>query len=44
MDPQQLLGEYEEAGVKRILVGLPDLEDDSAFGLLEEVAEGMGVR
>lgn len=41
--PAELLGQYEEAGVKRILVGLPDLEDDSAFGLIDEVAKGMGV-
>lgn len=40
---RELLAEYEEVGVGRILIGLPDLEDDSAFGLLEEVAEGMGV-
>jgi probable F420-dependent oxidoreductase len=43
VNAQELLAEYEEAGVGRILVGLPDLEDDSAFALLEEVAEGMGV-
>lgn len=39
----ELLAEYEEAGVGRILVGLPDLEDDSAYGLLEDVAAGLGL-
>ncbi|MDG2004692.1 MAG: LLM class F420-dependent oxidoreductase [Novosphingobium sp.] len=43
VNPQELLAEYQEAGVGRILIGLPDLEDDSAFDLLEEVAAGMGV-
>jgi probable F420-dependent oxidoreductase len=43
VDAKELLAEYEAAGVGRILIGLPDLEDDGAFSLLEEVAEGMGV-
>lgn len=43
VNAQELLAEYREAGVGRILVGLPDVEDDSAFALIEEVAAGMGV-
>ncbi|PEQ13741.1 hypothetical protein B2G71_05330 [Novosphingobium sp. PC22D] len=39
----ELLAEYQEAGVGRIAVGLPDLEDEGAFALLEEVAAGMGL-
>lgn len=42
-DPMALLAEYAEAGVGRILVGLPDMEDDGAFGLLEEAAKGLGL-
>lgn len=43
VDTQELLGRYEQAGVTRILVGVPDMEDDSAFAMLEEVATGMGI-
>jgi probable F420-dependent oxidoreductase len=43
VNAQELLDQYRQAGVGRILIGLPDIEDDSAFGLIEEVAEGMGV-
>ncbi|MET0588820.1 MAG: LLM class F420-dependent oxidoreductase [Novosphingobium sp.] len=39
----ELLAEYQEAGVGRILVGLNDLEDDSAFAALEEAAKGLGL-
>lgn len=39
----ELLAEYQEAGVRRILVGLNDLEDDSAFAALEEAAKGLGL-
>lgn len=39
----ELLQEYEEAGVGRILVGLPDMEDDDAFRRIEEAAKGMGL-
>src|SRR5262249_4610181 len=31
VNPQELLAEYEEVGVKRILVGLSDMENDGAF-------------
>jgi len=46
LEPQpvdRLLAEYEEAGVGRIAIGLPDIEDESAFALLEEAARGMGL-
>jgi probable F420-dependent oxidoreductase len=43
VNPLELLAEYEEAGVGRILVGLNDLEDDSAFAALEEAAKGLGL-
>ena len=43
VNPQELIAAYEEAGVKRILVGLNDMEDDSAFTALEEAARGLGV-
>lgn len=43
VDPKELLAQYEEAGVGRILVGLTDMEDDSVFTLLEEVATGLGL-
>ncbi len=39
----ELVAEYEEAGVKRILVGVNDMEDDSAFKAIEDVARGMGL-
>lgn len=39
----ELIAEYEEAGVKRILVGLPDMENDSAFKVIEDAAKGMGL-
>lgn len=42
-DAARLLADYEAAGVKRILVGLPDFEDDKAFKVLEEAASGLGV-
>lgn len=43
VDAQRLLAQYEAAGVKRILVGLNDMEDDSAFTTLEVAAKGMGL-
>jgi probable F420-dependent oxidoreductase len=43
VDARELLAEYEDAGVGRILVGLPDMEDDGAFKVLEEAAKGMGL-
>ena len=43
VNARELLAEYEEVGVKRILVGLPDLVDDGAFKALEEVAKGLGL-
>ncbi len=42
-DAARLIADYEEAGVKRILVGMTDMVDDSAFDLLEEVASGLGL-
>ena len=43
VNPQELLAEYAEAGVGRILIGLPDMEDNSAFATLEEAARGLGL-
>jgi hypothetical protein len=43
VNAKELLAEYEEVGVKRILVGLNDMEDDGAFKTLEDAAKGMGL-
>lgn len=43
VDAKELLGAYEEAGVTRILLGMPDFEDDSAFDVLAEAADKMGI-
>ncbi len=43
VNARELLAEYEEVGVKRILVGLNDMEDDGAFKTLEDAAKGMGL-
>jgi probable F420-dependent oxidoreductase len=43
INAQELIAEYEEVGVTRLLVGLPDMEDDAAFARLEEAAKGMGL-
>ncbi len=43
VNARELVAEYEEAGVKRILIGINDMEDDSAFKALEDVAKGMGL-
>ncbi|MBV1688151.1 TIGR03619 family F420-dependent LLM class oxidoreductase [Novosphingobium sp. G106] len=43
VNARELVAEYEEVGVKRILVGVNDMEDDSAFKALEDVAKGMGL-
>lgn len=43
VNAQELLAEYEEAGVGRILVGLNDMEGDGAFRTLEVAAKGMGL-
>ena len=43
VNAMELIAEYEEAGVKRILVGLPDMEDNSAFKNLEDAAKGLGL-
>lgn len=43
VNAQELLAEYAEAGVGRILVGLNDMEDDGAFRTLEVAARGMGL-
>ncbi len=43
-DAADLIGQYAEAGVTRLLVGLPDMEDERAFDVLEEAAVGLGVR
>jgi probable F420-dependent oxidoreductase len=43
VNAKELLAEYEEVGVNRILVGLADMEDDGAFKVLEDAAKGMGL-
>jgi probable F420-dependent oxidoreductase len=43
INAQELIAEYEEAGVTRILVGLPDMEDNVSFKRLEDAAKGMGL-
>jgi probable F420-dependent oxidoreductase len=43
VNARELLAEYQEAGVKRILVGINDMEDDSAFKAMEEAAKGLGL-
>jgi probable F420-dependent oxidoreductase len=43
VNTKELLAEYEEVGVNRILVGLADMEDDGAFKVLEDAAKGMGL-
>jgi probable F420-dependent oxidoreductase len=43
VNARELIDEYAEAGVTRLLVGLNDMEDDSAFVTLEEAAKGLGV-
>jgi probable F420-dependent oxidoreductase len=42
-DPQQVVGEYEEAGVGRIIIGLDDMTDRRAFGRIEDAARGLGL-
>jgi probable F420-dependent oxidoreductase len=43
VNARELVAEYEAVGVKRILVGLNDMEDDGAFKTLEVAAKGMGL-
>lgn len=38
-DPQELVGLYAEAGVKRLIIGLDDMVDDRAFARLDEAAQ-----
>lgn len=42
-DPGELLAEYEEAGVKRVIVGLVDMTADSGLRVLEDAATGLGL-
>ena len=42
-DPKQLIADYEEAGVQRILVGLDDMTDDASFKRIEDAAKGLGL-
>jgi probable F420-dependent oxidoreductase len=39
----ELIAEYEEAGVGRIIVGLPDMEADRGMKILENAARGLGL-
>lgn len=43
VNAQELVAEYAEAGVKRILVGVNDMEDERGFKAIEDVARGMGL-
>ena len=42
-DTGELIAEYEDAGVKRIIVGLDDMTDDASFGRIEKAATGLGL-
>jgi probable F420-dependent oxidoreductase len=39
----ELIAEYEEAGVTRLIVGLDDMTDDAAFARIEKAARGLGL-
>jgi hypothetical protein len=38
-----MIPQYEEAGVKRLIIGMVDMVDDGAFRNIEAVAKGMGL-
>lgn len=42
-DAARLVADYQAVGVTRILLGMTDMVDDSAFTLLEEAASGLGL-
>jgi probable F420-dependent oxidoreductase len=42
-DKDELLAGYREAGVNRIIIGIEDMVDDSAFHNLEVIARGVGL-
>jgi probable F420-dependent oxidoreductase len=42
-DKDELLAGYRESGVNRIIVGVEDMVDDSAFQNLEVIARGLGL-
>jgi probable F420-dependent oxidoreductase len=42
-EASELIAEYEQAGVKRIIVGLNDMTDDASFKRIEEAAKGLGL-
>lgn len=39
----ELIAEYEEAGVKRLIVGLDDMTDAKSFARIEQAAKGLGL-
>lgn len=41
---RELIAEYEDAGVKRILVGMNDMVDDASFKAIEQAAKGLGLQ
>ena len=41
--PEEMIPQYEEAGVKRLIIGMVDMVDDSAFRNIEAVAKGLGL-
>jgi probable F420-dependent oxidoreductase len=43
-DPAELVAAYEDAGVGRLIIGMNDMVDDSAYRNLEEVAQGLNLR
>lgn len=40
---RELIAEYEEAGVTRLIVGLDDMTDERAFERIEKAARGLGL-
>jgi hypothetical protein len=40
-DKDELLAGYEAAGVNRLIIGIEDMVDDSAFANLEVIAKGL---
>jgi hypothetical protein len=41
VDPKEAIPAYEEAGVNRMIIGMVDMVDDSAFRNIEVVAKGL---
>lgn len=39
----ELLAQYKESGVNRLIIGMDDMVDDRSFGAMEVVAKGLGL-